>query len=366
MPAKKWSRDEILDAMREWQHEHGEAPRVLDWQPSLARANGYPELAARFECGNWPTASLVAGQFGSWNNALAALGVTHSGQGIWRSDARHQHTPEGGETRAWTKDEILAAIRAHHDENGQWPTGMEWVTADPHGKRPTTETVQRICGRWTDAVIAAGGEPVKASKTRLSTEYRSQVRKLLLANPNMPTADIAASVGCTQGIVSRHIRTMRLNGELPASVLIARRQPRKRPNPTERIYSDGELLYTLADCAHHLGCTPSIKAFDKWVGYHAAQLYTRRFGSWTQACELASLTPHTRRTGIGQYAYGHPEFAAAYRRIRRIVGHPIRMTEWGAHRMPSEPSQHTARYRWASWSAFVSEMEANQPTHPPG
>jgi hypothetical protein len=61
--ARRFSRGEILEAMRAWAALYGEPPTVVDWEPSRARRLGQPWRAARFESGGWPTVRMVRSQF---------------------------------------------------------------------------------------------------------------------------------------------------------------------------------------------------------------------------------------------------------------------------------------------------------------
>jgi hypothetical protein len=57
MPApadSRFSRQEIVAAIKRWQEMHGEPPTVFDWDPSWARRRGEPWRAERFEAGDWP------------------------------------------------------------------------------------------------------------------------------------------------------------------------------------------------------------------------------------------------------------------------------------------------------------------------
>src|SRR6476646_4838049 len=67
---RRYTRAEILEAIRAWSHRYGEPPTVVDWEPSRARRLGQPWRAARFESGTWPTARMVRLQFNQFNSAV--------------------------------------------------------------------------------------------------------------------------------------------------------------------------------------------------------------------------------------------------------------------------------------------------------
>ena len=68
---RRWTRELILEAMREWQQRYGRLPSSYDWSRTHARRRG-GEALGRLEGGVWPAASGVTKVFGSWETARAA------------------------------------------------------------------------------------------------------------------------------------------------------------------------------------------------------------------------------------------------------------------------------------------------------
>jgi len=85
---------EIIERLRQWNREYGEPPRMIDLEPARARREGQAWRAERFESGNWPSAPMVAAQFGSLNAALSAA----CGRGVL-ADRRGRETVEFGRIR---------------------------------------------------------------------------------------------------------------------------------------------------------------------------------------------------------------------------------------------------------------------------
>lgn len=56
---KRWTEQQIIEAIQRWVDQHGQTPRCSDW-----RRNGHRR----------PCASSVVWTFGSWNAAIAAAG----------------------------------------------------------------------------------------------------------------------------------------------------------------------------------------------------------------------------------------------------------------------------------------------------
>lgn len=76
----RWTRAEIIDAIREWTALYGEPPRAADWNPGSARWSGATWRIARYRKGRpdgtpWPSLNRAKAPFGgSLTAALAAAG----------------------------------------------------------------------------------------------------------------------------------------------------------------------------------------------------------------------------------------------------------------------------------------------------
>lgn len=55
----------------------------------------------------------------------------------------------------WTRERVLAAMRAWHAEHGEWPTTWTWRSAEKG--RPTATRVQAVFGTWAAAMKEAQG-----------------------------------------------------------------------------------------------------------------------------------------------------------------------------------------------------------------
>jgi hypothetical protein len=67
---RRWTRDRVLEAMREWRVRHGRLPSSYDWSRTHARRRG-GEALKRVRDGDWPAASVVTSVLGSWAAARA-------------------------------------------------------------------------------------------------------------------------------------------------------------------------------------------------------------------------------------------------------------------------------------------------------
>jgi IS30 family transposase len=72
---RRWSDDQMLDAVRAWTRLTGAPPTLYDWSPAHAPAGHRGAARYLAERGRWPSASSVARRFGSLRAALEAAGA---------------------------------------------------------------------------------------------------------------------------------------------------------------------------------------------------------------------------------------------------------------------------------------------------
>jgi len=71
----RWTRERVLEAMREWRARYGRLPSSYGWSRTHARRRG-GEALERLSGRDWPPASVVTRVFGSW---VAARGQAVAG-----------------------------------------------------------------------------------------------------------------------------------------------------------------------------------------------------------------------------------------------------------------------------------------------
>ena len=81
--ARRWTRDEVLAAMRAWRALYGWPPSSYDWSRTHARRRG-GEALDRIQKGDWPSGSVVTRVLGSWAEAraVAAADAAARGSGV--------------------------------------------------------------------------------------------------------------------------------------------------------------------------------------------------------------------------------------------------------------------------------------------
>jgi AraC-like DNA-binding protein len=70
---RRWTRERVLEAMRDWRSRFGTLPSSYDWSRAHARRRG-GEALRRLSEGSWPSASVVTAVCGSWLAARSAVG----------------------------------------------------------------------------------------------------------------------------------------------------------------------------------------------------------------------------------------------------------------------------------------------------
>jgi hypothetical protein len=71
----RWTREKIIEKLREWEARYGEPPNSADWNPSLARWRAQEWRTERYREGVWPSTNAAKRPFGgSFDAAVRAAG----------------------------------------------------------------------------------------------------------------------------------------------------------------------------------------------------------------------------------------------------------------------------------------------------
>src|SRR4051794_35264300 len=116
----RWTRDTIIEKIREWEARYGEAPCSADWNPSLARWRAQEWRIERYQEGVWPSTNAVKRPFGgSFDAAVRAAGFVPARPGPRRAagaarpavDQREPLAPrEAGDELARLAEARVAAL----------------------------------------------------------------------------------------------------------------------------------------------------------------------------------------------------------------------------------------------------------------
>jgi hypothetical protein len=126
------STDDTVAALRAFADERGHVPSLEEWQSNHCH----------------PVRGTIVRLFGGWGKALIAAGLTD------RQPVR----------RDWSREAIVAAMRAVAAEFGRVPTAHEWEVA---GYRPNRKTIVRAFGSYPAAreVVNADAASVEDAQT---------------------------------------------------------------------------------------------------------------------------------------------------------------------------------------------------------
>jgi hypothetical protein len=158
--AARYSREEILDAIRRWTSCYGEPPLMIDWDPSRARRAGQQWRADRFSEGDWPTGRMVRGRFGTFNAAVEEAGLTP------RQAPSRQVANLAGSSAVldamveWTRRYGDVPTMADWDPYRARRLGQDWRIARYQlGDWPSARSVAAHFGSFGAAATAAGLVP---------------------------------------------------------------------------------------------------------------------------------------------------------------------------------------------------------------
>jgi HNH endonuclease len=185
----RWTREQVIRAVRAWVREESRAPTSGDWTPTNDATRKWGREYPR-----WPSYMTVSTWFGSWREGLDAAGVRPRrrrwgpdaitvalrefaavhGRAPTSADLQHdEELPSPGTVRAhcgslqaaldaanlrvqrrrWDHDLIVGAILRYAREHSRLPTSRDWnrsTAAHPHAT-----TVLQQFGSWSAAIAAA-------------------------------------------------------------------------------------------------------------------------------------------------------------------------------------------------------------------
>jgi hypothetical protein len=119
---RRWTRETIIEKIREWDAHYGEPPCSADWNPSLARWRAQDWRAERYRDGVWPSTNAAKRPFGgSFDAAVRAAGLVPHRPGPRRRaagaarpdvDQRAPQSPRGVAERLAEAEERVQAAEA--------------------------------------------------------------------------------------------------------------------------------------------------------------------------------------------------------------------------------------------------------------
>jgi hypothetical protein len=204
---RSWTRERVIEAIRAHAAAHGQPPTPIQWRHSA----GPP-----WKRGAHPKATTVSGLFGSFPDAVVAAGFEPRRK--WRT---------------WTREDVIAAIRAHMTRHEQPPLSQDWhhSSFELGAAHPTQETVRRLFGSFANAVVAAGFEP-RSKWTRGQALHA--IRDYVAEHGSVPSSEVWKDSSYEPGSRPSAATISRLFGSWKGAIIAAGLVPAPRRRPRHR------------------------------------------------------------------------------------------------------------------------------------
>jgi hypothetical protein len=192
----RWSRELIIEKIREWNARYGEPPCSADWNPSLARWRAQEWRAERYREGVWPSTNAAKRPFGgSFDAAVRAAGLEPHRSGPRRRPAGlarpdfEQRAPLGprgledalleAEERLREAERRVAALERRAEAAEQRAERAEELLGDARRRaRRAGERERRARGAHERVAVASRESRVAATETveLVSAEADARIR----------------------------------------------------------------------------------------------------------------------------------------------------------------------------------------------
>lgn len=250
----RYTRDELLEALRSLARKTGRSPRIVD----LKEADGFPSV------------NQYLSAFGSWNKAKEAAGLQ-----TFRKEGRGE---------PYSDEELLNKLRELDRHTDGLVTKEDMQEAE---ETPSAITYQRRFGSWNKAKKLAGLETIQPDETKpqysdeeLLAMLRTLSRKL---GRSVTIPDLERAEGYPEPSTFEQ-RFGSWNKAKKAAGLETFSRGERRTQ-----YSREELLEKLRQLADEREETITRSDVDEAENVPSTTTYTRRFGSWKNAKRLAGI-----------------------------------------------------------------------------
>ena len=373
-PRPSWSRERILQALRDWTEQEGEPPRVEDWDPSED-----PERRWAREWPRWPSSHQVLQQFGRWRLALQAASLNaYAHNGFWNRESilaaiktfasqrkrapgwidledscfrlpshstllEHFDSIEAARREAgltdpyaprWNAARIITAIQEFELAHQRAPTRAEW--SKNTAKHPGFRAVERCFGSWRVGILAAGIAPARIEWDNQS--ILDAIQRYTREHGRPPT---------TSDWARRDP-----GGRWPQTATAAERfgswraALREADVPVTEPWDRARISDALCRFAEQHNRPPRWSDLNPAHALPAAETIIQHFGSLDQAFKTVDLQaphrPHWDRASVIEAATAHT----------RRHGSPPRQTQW-RNAGQDHPSAKTVARLFGSWPALL-------------
>jgi hypothetical protein len=340
VPAGTWSRDTVLQALRNWMRETGRPPKAEEWSPptraGVSKRPSRPGVAA---APRWPSPTTVRRYFGSWSAALEAAGMRRESLAPWelslgervaaarRLFARGVKATEIGQELGVTAATVRKYLRAG-------------ICADCSGPLVTSTAV-----RCHDCDVRSRKVVWSAAEARAALlEWREDrdaiivsLQRLALVHGRRPRwSDIHPR---RAGLPS-YGKTVSLFGSFSAAVEAAGFRSRRQ------VWTRVETITALREWSRARGRPPTCRDWHcGTIARPGARVVGEIFGSWSEALRAAGLVAAWNRESI----------VLALRAWAAQNGRAPTSRDWQAsERASARPTTQRVRREFGSWSAALA------------
>jgi hypothetical protein len=351
--ARKWTRAQIVAAIRDYVATHGDIPPTLnDWQ----------HLPGSAERGKHPSNSTVIRAFGSWSAAIRAAGF--------------EPNRPGGSSE-WTRQLVVAAIKEYARVNGGLPpTADAWRRGNGRpgepGAHPGWRTVRQLFGSWGEALRAAGFTPrhgrprapagVCAGWTRELAI--AAIRRYAAAHDGWPPTAVRWQRAGDQPLVSARGRVTLTDQAYPSATVVRQlfgswaggiRAAGFEPRAINLTWTHERVIAALrAYAAANDGLPPKRSDWaravrtDSSIAHPTAALVVRLFGSFAAAVEAAGFEPRRVLRGPKRSKWTHEQvIGGIHDYVASNGGRPPSVREW--RRTGRQPGRTVIERLFGSW-----------------
>lgn len=304
--------------------------KLLEIRDLAARKGRVPTQAEMDDEGDVSSHTIID-EFGSWNEGVRAAGL----------QPKHR--------KSIPDTDVLEAIQSLAETLGHPPS---MTTMEERGTVSVDVACDRF-GSWTNAVRAAGYEPVSemiVPPNRISeSEVVSAIQELAAEKGRAPCASEMNEEGSVpaQTVRSRY-------GSFEDAVRAAGLEPFDPKAAAKK--SEDEVVSAIRDLARELDAVPTVDEMEAH-GEHSASLVEARFGSWNAGLRAAGFEPNLRRD------IPTDELLSAIDRLESELG---RVPRWIDNRRHGEFSVQTYHDRFGDWDSALEAAGYEPPGHPSG
>jgi hypothetical protein len=298
--SKLYSDEELLLHLVEFGNELGRTPSIRDMNKAKDR----------------PSGALYWYRFGSWNNAVAKVGLNPRNR--------------------YNEKELIGRLQRLSKELGHTPRRID---INNSGYCPNIDTYERHFGSYEKAIIEAGLVPCRPYVQITDEELMEYLKEAISKLNHVPSTH---ELSWMKSYPNPSTYIERFGSWKDALKKAGFEKSRK-------FISDEKLLQDLKDAAKELNHTPTYWEMDAMKKYSNPRTIADRFGSWENSIKKAGLEPVRK-------GYSERELFSHIRRLKNRLG---RLPTSG-EMLNGGPSPDTYKNHFGSWKKAKQSFEEHE------